>query len=97
MKPAAFMFTAGQDCPVIAVAQTSSRANSAAAWAIYAQCIKDSREQVVIFDASRRLQVSVCLTMHAGNARGGSGLTMRTSTFLVHAAGYFRRAGLKKM
>ena len=53
--PAAFMFTAGQDYPVIAVAQTLSRAGSAAAWAIYARLANDGRELAVAFGASRRL------------------------------------------
>jgi hypothetical protein len=47
------MFTAGKDCPVIAVAQTSSRAGSAAAWAIYAQGVSDSWELVMTFGAIR--------------------------------------------
>ena len=50
-KPAAFMFAAGQDCPVIAVALTSSRAGSVAAWAICARRVNDGRELVMTFDA----------------------------------------------
>jgi len=36
------MFTAGQDCPVIAVVQILSRGSSAAAWVIYARCVSGS-------------------------------------------------------
>jgi len=41
-KPADFMFTTGQACPVIAVAQILSRENSVAAWAIYVQRVNDT-------------------------------------------------------
>ena len=50
---AAFMFTAGQDYPVIAVAQILSRGSSAAAWDIYVRRANDSRELPLAFGASR--------------------------------------------
>ena len=48
------MFTAGKDYPVIAVAQTSSRASSAAALAIYVPRVSDIRELLLKFGAIRR-------------------------------------------
>jgi len=68
-KPAAFRLTAGKDCPVIAMAQTLSRSASTTVWAIYVRrANNNSRELVVIFGASRRLQVLVCHTGYSDNA-----------------------------
>ena len=56
-KRAAFMFTAGQDCPVITAAQTLSRGSSAAAWAICARLANGCRELVVKSGASSNRSV----------------------------------------